>query len=48
MKVQNYEDLVEEQKLNLSEDWGKNRAHKAAQKVKDSKNQRNTNTKIRQ
>ena len=43
MKVQNYENLVEKQKSDLSEDWGKNRAHKAAQKVKDSKNQRNTN-----
>ena len=42
-KVQNYENLVEGQKSDLSEDWEKNRAHKAAQKVKDSKNQRNTN-----
>lgn len=44
-KVQNYENLVEGQKSELSEDWGKNRAHKAAQKVKDSKNRKNTNTK---
>ena len=43
MKVQNYENLVEKQKSDLSEDWGKNRAHKAAQKVKDSKNRKNTN-----
>lgn len=43
IKVQNYENLVEKQKSDLSEDWGKNRAHKAAQKVRDSKNQRNTN-----
>ena len=42
-KVQNYENLVEGQKSDLSEDWGKNRAHKAAQKVKDSKNRKNTN-----
>ena len=42
MKVQNYENLVEGQKSDLSEDWKKNRAHKAAQKAKDSKNQRNT------
>ena len=42
MKVQNYENLVEKQKSDLSEDWKKNRAHKAAQKAKDSKNQRNT------
>ena len=45
MKVQNYENLVEKQKSDLSEDWEKNRAHKAAQKVKDSKNRKNTNTK---
>lgn len=44
-KVQNYENLVEKQKSKLSEDWEKNRAHKAAQKVKDSKNRKNTNTK---
>lgn len=43
MKVQNYENLVEEQKSDLSKDWEKNRAHKAAQKVKDSKNRKNTN-----
>ena len=43
MKVQNYENLVEKQKSDLSEDWEKNRAHKAAQKVKDSKNRKNTN-----
>lgn len=42
-KVQNYENLVEGQKSDLSEDWKKNRAHKAAQKVKDSKNRKNTN-----
>ena len=42
-KVQNYENLVEGQKSDLSEDWEKNRAHKAAQKVKDSKNRKNTN-----
>ena len=43
MKVQNYEKLVEGQKSDLSEDWKKNRAHKAAQKAKDSKNRKNTN-----
>ena len=42
-KVQNYENLVEGQKSDLSEDWKKNRAHKSAQKVKDSKNRKNTN-----
>ena len=42
-KVQNYENLVEGQKSDLSEDWEKNRAHKAAQKAKDSKNRKNTN-----